>query len=138
MHEDAKGSKAMETQVERYEVVSDTETGFVKPVQEPAAMGTVTITNLDEIFLIPAPSADPRGSWSQTSSRPNVMHTDLLIRPTELVKVSQDPLHRVSVNLLRSGSLAGFRFRRSFNLVHTYLCCSRSYIWSVILSSYVL
>lgn len=61
MHGDVKGSNAMETQVERYECVSDAETGFVKPVQEPAAMGTVTITNLDEIFLIPAPSADPRG-----------------------------------------------------------------------------
>ena len=51
----------METKVERYEVASDGETGFVKPVQESAAMGTVTITDLDEIFLIPAPSADPRG-----------------------------------------------------------------------------
>lgn len=51
----------METKVERYEVASDGETGLVKPVQEAAAMGTVTITDLNEIFLIPAPSADPRG-----------------------------------------------------------------------------
>ena len=57
-----KESKAMETQVERYEIASDGETGFTKPVEESAAMGTVTITDLNEIFLIPAPSADPRGT----------------------------------------------------------------------------
>ena len=43
----------MKTEVERYEVASDNETGIVKPVPESAAMGTVTITDLDEIFLIP-------------------------------------------------------------------------------------
>jgi hypothetical protein len=56
-----KDPKAMETKVERYEVVTDTESGIVKSIQEPAAMGTVTITDLSEIFLIPSPSADPRG-----------------------------------------------------------------------------
>lgn len=61
MLDDIKTPKAMKTEVERYEVVSDAETGIVKPIQESAAMGTVTITNLDEIFLIPAPSADPQG-----------------------------------------------------------------------------
>ena len=62
MIDDIKDSKAMDTKVERYEVASDNETGFVKPVQESAAMGTVTITDLNEIFLIPVPSADPRGT----------------------------------------------------------------------------
>ncbi|KAJ4406537.1 hypothetical protein N0V91_004479 [Didymella pomorum] len=60
MLEDTKTSKAMETKVERYEVASDSETGIVKPVQESGAMGTVTMTDLSEIFLIPSPSADPR------------------------------------------------------------------------------
>ena len=61
MLDDTKNSKAMETKVERYEVASDSETGIVKPVQESGAMGTVTMTDLNEIFLIPSPSADPRG-----------------------------------------------------------------------------
>lgn len=54
----------MKTEVERYEVASDSETGIVKPVLTSAAMGTVTITDLEEIFLIPSPSADPRGMCS--------------------------------------------------------------------------
>jgi hypothetical protein len=77
MLNDIKDPKAMETKVERYEVVPDTEAGFVKPIQEPAAMGTVTITDLDEIFLIPAPSADPRGLCSAIPSRPCGMRTNL-------------------------------------------------------------
>ncbi|KAH6629615.1 major facilitator superfamily domain-containing protein [Boeremia exigua] len=56
MPNDIKDTKAMETKVERYEVASDGETGIVKPIQESAAMGTVTITDLNEIFLIPAPN----------------------------------------------------------------------------------
>jgi hypothetical protein len=62
MLDDSKDLKAVEPNVERYEVASDSETGIVKPVQESGAMGTVTMTNLSEVFLIPAPSADPRGS----------------------------------------------------------------------------
>ena len=73
---DIKDPKAMETKVERYEVVSDGETGFVKPVVEPAAMGTVTMTNLDEIFLIPAPSAGPRGLCSAIPNLPGGVRTD--------------------------------------------------------------
>ena len=61
MFDDIKDTKAMETKVERYEFASDGETGFVKPVEERATMGTVTITDLNELFLIPSPSADPRG-----------------------------------------------------------------------------
>jgi hypothetical protein len=76
MLDDIKDPKAMETKVERYEVVSDGETGFVKPIVEPAAMGTVTMTNLDEIFLIPAPSADPRGLSSVTLNLPGGIRTN--------------------------------------------------------------
>jgi hypothetical protein len=67
MLKDIKDSKTMKTEVERYEVASDNETGIVKPVPESAAMGTVTITDLDEIFLIPSPSADPRGMCDAVS-----------------------------------------------------------------------
>jgi hypothetical protein len=70
MLDDIKNPKEMKTEVERYEVVSDAETGMAKPIQESAAMGTVTITDLDEIFLIPAPSADPQGLYSVTRCQP--------------------------------------------------------------------
>jgi hypothetical protein len=76
MLDDIKDPKAMETKVERYEVISDGETGFVKPIVEPTAMGTVTMTNLDEIFLIPAPSADPRGLSSATLHLPGGIRTN--------------------------------------------------------------
>lgn len=62
MLDDIQDTKDMKTKVERFEVASDGETGFVKPVEEQAAMGTVTITDLNDLFLIPSPSADPRGS----------------------------------------------------------------------------
>jgi hypothetical protein len=78
MFDDIKDTKAMETKVERYEVASDGETGFVKPVQESAAMGTVTITDLNEIFLIPAPSADPRGMHFAKLMCPESMLTSIV------------------------------------------------------------
>lgn len=58
----------METTVQKFEHVSD-EDGPIKAVPQPAAMGTVTITDLEDIFLIPAPSADPRGASSLCSKR---------------------------------------------------------------------
>lgn len=48
----------VETIVHKYEV-ADEEIQAVR--QEPAAMGTVTISDTKDIFLVPAPSADPRG-----------------------------------------------------------------------------
>jgi hypothetical protein len=66
MLDDTNSSKAIETKVERYEVASDSETGIMKPVPEPRAMGTVTMTDLNEIFLIPSPSVDPRGAQFAT------------------------------------------------------------------------
>lgn len=61
MTNEFKESKTLETQVEKFEYASDGEAATQKTVQD-AAMGTVTITDLDEIFLVPAPSADPQGS----------------------------------------------------------------------------
>ena len=61
MLENMKEVKPLETTVERYETVSDGEMSS-KVIQQPAAMGTVTITDQKDIFLIPAPSADPRGT----------------------------------------------------------------------------
>jgi hypothetical protein len=50
------------TTVDRYEVVDDESGKAVQ--QELAAMGTVTITDTKDIYLVPAPSADPRGALS--------------------------------------------------------------------------
>ncbi|EGP86983.1 uncharacterized protein MYCGRDRAFT_43925 [Zymoseptoria tritici IPO323] len=50
--------KKLRTTVDRYECVDDESGKGVH--QESAAMGTVTITDTKEIFLVPAPSADPR------------------------------------------------------------------------------
>ena len=44
--------------VERYEVASDDLEGL----QKTTTMGTVTISDESEIILVPAPSADPRGT----------------------------------------------------------------------------
>lgn len=60
MLENTKEIKPLETTVERYETISDGEVS-AKVIQQPAAMGTVTITDTKDIFLVPAPSADPRG-----------------------------------------------------------------------------
>lgn len=121
MIDEFKDPKAMETKVERYEVVSDGETGFVKPVQEPAAMGTVTITDLNELFLIPAPSADPRGQYSATRSQSSGALI-APIRPIEPFQISQSCLHRFGFDLLELGPCTGVRFRRSPHLVYSCLC----------------
>src|SRR5690242_10235316 len=130
MIDNVKGTKAMETKVERYEVASDGETGIVKPVQESAAMGTVTITDLNEIFLIPAPSADPRGMSSAALIRPRDFLT-VFNRSVESLQVPQDIVHCARLDLLQSGTCAGLRFWRSSDMVHPYLCRSWSHVWSV-------
>lgn len=43
--------------VDRYEHVDD---DIVK-VKKPGAMGTVTISDTDDVIMVPTPSADPRG-----------------------------------------------------------------------------
>lgn len=50
----------LETTVSKYEVVDDE----IHKVHEAAAMGTVTINDTEDILLVPAPSADPRGALS--------------------------------------------------------------------------
>lgn len=60
MADNFEASKDLKAVVERYESVDGELPG--KPMQEPAAMGTVVITDMHNIFLIPAPSADPQGS----------------------------------------------------------------------------
>ncbi|KAF1955747.1 MFS general substrate transporter [Byssothecium circinans] len=56
---ETKDLKSTEMMVEQYETISDGGEG-AKVTHQPAAMGTVTISDLEEIFLIPAPSANPR------------------------------------------------------------------------------
>lgn len=43
--------------VDRYEHVDD---DIVK-VKKPGAMGTVTISDTEDVIMVPTPSADPRG-----------------------------------------------------------------------------
>lgn len=43
--------------VDRYENVND---DIVK-VKKPGAMGTVTISDTEDVIMVPTPSADPRG-----------------------------------------------------------------------------
>lgn len=127
MLDDIKDTKAMETKVERYEVASDNETGFVKPVEERATMGTVTITDLNELFLIPSPSADPRGLWIKMSKLSNVVLT-FLIRPAQFTKLSQDCLHYSSIDFFELKSCAGVRIRWSPHVVYPYIHCGRCHL----------
>jgi hypothetical protein len=60
MHDDRKDAKALEPTVERFESLDDDESPG-KAAQLSSAMGTVTISDLDDIYLVPAPSADPQG-----------------------------------------------------------------------------
>jgi hypothetical protein len=57
---ETKDAKALEATVERFESLNDDEMQG-KGLTPSSAMGTVTITDLNEIYLVPAPSADPRG-----------------------------------------------------------------------------
>ncbi|KAH8729135.1 major facilitator superfamily domain-containing protein [Phaeosphaeriaceae sp. PMI808] len=60
--------KPSEVAVERFEDLSDSEAQS-KHAPTPAAMGTVTITDMNEIYLIPAPSADPRDPLNMSKLR---------------------------------------------------------------------
>lgn len=55
--------KKLETTVDKYEVASNDDDN-VKVVQPHAAIGAVQVTDDRDIFLIPSPSADPRGALS--------------------------------------------------------------------------
>lgn len=127
MLDDTKDPKAMETKVERYEIASDSETGIVKPVEESGAMGTVTMTDLNEIFLIPSPSADPRGAQFATCRWSwNVL--TVAVRSVELNEVSQDPVRRSSLDILGAWPRAGLWLWWSSEFLHPRLCSERCHI----------
>lgn len=56
-----KDAKTSETAVERFEYLSSDEDQRKNGTFQTQAMGTVTITDEKDIYLVPAPSADPRG-----------------------------------------------------------------------------
>jgi hypothetical protein len=60
MATEVKDAKVMEATVERFESLHSEEMKG-KGFTPPAAMGTVNLTDLQDIYLVPAPSADPRG-----------------------------------------------------------------------------
>jgi hypothetical protein len=63
MLDNRKDAKYLEPTVEKFESIDDDESQG-KTIQRPSAMGTVTISDLDDIYLVPAPSADPQGRFS--------------------------------------------------------------------------
>jgi hypothetical protein len=74
MLDQAKDAKASEATVERFESINDDEMQG-KGITPPGAMGTVTITDLKEIYLVPAPSADPQGRLNlETTWLPTLTH----------------------------------------------------------------
>lgn len=60
MAEITKDAKLADVQVERFEYLSSDEESK-DGLQKLQTMGTVTITDDEDIYLVPAPSADPRG-----------------------------------------------------------------------------
>jgi hypothetical protein len=82
MASEVKDAKVMEATVERFESLPGEEMKG-KGLTPPAAMGTVNLTDLQEIFLVPAPSADPRGmmSFDDTSNAKLTCYTDPLNLP---------------------------------------------------------
>ncbi|KAF2022406.1 MFS general substrate transporter [Aaosphaeria arxii CBS 175.79] len=62
MAKEAKHAESETISAEHYENVSDGGETGMKKIQQPKAIGTVTITDMKDIFLVPSPSADPRVS----------------------------------------------------------------------------
>lgn len=60
-----KDAKTLETAVERFEYLSSDEEQSKDGIRQTQAMGTVAITDDKDIYLVPIPSADPRGNFVQ-------------------------------------------------------------------------
>lgn len=58
-----KDAKSLEAAVERFEYLSTDEEQKKDCIHQSQAMGTVAITDDEDIYLVPAPSADPRGDF---------------------------------------------------------------------------
>lgn len=67
MAEITKDAKPFDVQVERFEYLS-TDEESKDGLQKLQTMGTVTITDDKDIYLVPAPSADPRGNSANSPS----------------------------------------------------------------------
>jgi len=60
-----KDAKPSEMTVERFEYLSSDEEHSKDGLHQTQTMGTVTITDDKDIYLVPAPSADPRGKFAK-------------------------------------------------------------------------
>jgi hypothetical protein len=58
---DGKEDKVAEMTAEKFETLSAEEADGKDGLHQTQTMGAVTITDMEEIYLVPAPSADPRG-----------------------------------------------------------------------------
>jgi hypothetical protein len=96
MLDDRKDAKVLEPTVEKFESLPDDES-FGKTIQQPSAMGTVTISDLDDIYLVPAPSADPQGmSRFDPDAQCGVKIT---CRSAEYAKVEENRFHSTLVDV---------------------------------------
>jgi hypothetical protein len=84
----------------------------ITPIKRPAAMGTVQINDSQDIVLVPAPSADPRGNIYPT---PAGQHALTRNRPVEHADLEETPVCDTSVNLY------GTRFNQWTLLTHRSL-----------------
>jgi hypothetical protein len=57
----SKDEKVVGSTVERFESLSADESDGKNGLQQSETMGTVRFTEEQDIYLVPAPSADPRG-----------------------------------------------------------------------------
>jgi hypothetical protein len=62
MADESKDLKSSEMVVERFESLSTDEAHSKNALHQTQTMGTVIITDEVDIYLVPAPSADPRGT----------------------------------------------------------------------------
>jgi hypothetical protein len=93
MDHDRKDAKAT---VEKFESLADAES-YGKGIQKSSAMGTVTISDLNDIFLVPAPSADPRGMLRSISNAQ--CGADMPCRSAQHAKVEENHGHRTLVDM---------------------------------------
>jgi hypothetical protein len=96
MAENSKDVKSSEMTVERFESLSTDEAHSKNALHKTQTMGTVTITDEVDIYLVPAPSADPRGICTFSISTEDSNHDS---RSPEPLQVAENCVHLSCLNL---------------------------------------
>lgn len=92
-----KDAKLLDVNVERFEYLSSDEESK-NGLKKLQTMGTVTMTEDKDIYLVPAPSADPRGDWHALATDER-QFSDYYCRPSQLTQMEKDCLHFSCFNL---------------------------------------